>query len=126
MLNEPVLIIDDNPLNLKLMKRLLEADQYQPLTAKNAEETMAILDRFRPRLILMDFQLPGVDGLNLTKRLRADPENKNVLIVMVTSEDQKGDEQRAFAAGCDAYVTKPIDTQAFSGLIARLLQRKNS
>jgi two-component system cell cycle response regulator DivK len=126
MLNEPVLIIDDNPLNLKLMKRLLEADQYQPLTAKNAEETMLLLERFRPRLILVDFQMPGVDGVELTKQLRTDPQNKEVIIVMVTSYDQKGEEEKARAAGCDAYIMKPIDTQALSGLIAELLRRKNS
>jgi CheY-like chemotaxis protein len=124
MPNEPILIVDDNLLNLKLVKRLLEIEQYQPLTAQNAEETIAILDRFHPRLILMDNQLPGMDGVELTKQLRTNPKNKDVVIVMATSYDQKGEEEKARAAGCDAYITKPIDTQALSGLIAELLQRK--
>ena len=125
MPNEPILIVDDNLLNLKLIKRLLEIEQYQPLTARSAEETMAILDRFHPRLILMDSQLPGVDGVELTKQLRANPKNNDVVIVMATSYDQKGEEEKARAAGCNAYITKPLDTQALSGLIAELLQRKN-
>ena len=124
MPNEPILIIYDNILNLKLIKRLLEIEQYQALTAKNAQETLALLERFHPRLILMDFQLPGVDGVELTKQLRNDPKNKDVIIVMVTSYDQKGEEEKARAAGCDGYITKPIDTQALSGLVADLLQRK--
>jgi two-component system cell cycle response regulator DivK len=126
MLNEPVLIIDDNPLNLKLMKRLLEAEQYQPLTAKNAEETMLLLERFHPRLILIDFQMPDLDGVELTKKIRSNPKNQDVIIVMVTSYDQKGEEAKARAAGCDDYIVKPIDTQALSGLIAQLLRRKSS
>jgi len=126
MLNEPILIIDDNPLNLKLMKRLLEAEQYQPLTAKNAEETLLLLERFHPRLILIDFQMPDLDGVELTKKIRSNPKNQDVIIVMVTSYDQKGEEEKARAAGCNDYIMKPIDTQALSGLVAELLQRKNS
>jgi len=122
MLNEPILIVDDNPLNLKLVKRLLEVEQYQPLTAKNAEETITLMERFHPRLILMDFQLPGLDGVELTRQLRANPKNKDIVIVMVTSYDQKGEEDMARAAGCNAYITKPIDTQALSGLVAGFLR----
>jgi two-component system, cell cycle response regulator DivK len=124
MPNEPILIVDDNLMNLKLIKRLLEVEQYQALTAKNAEETLALLERFHPRLILMDFQLPGLDGVELTRQLRKDPKNKDVIIVMVTSYDQKGEEKKARAAGCDGYITKPIDTEALSGLVADFLQRK--
>jgi two-component system cell cycle response regulator DivK len=126
MPNEPILIVDDNLLNLKLLKRLLEVEQYQPLTAKSAEETLALLERFHPRLILMDYQLPGMDGVELTKQIRSNPKNKDVIIVLATSYDQKGEEQKARAAGCDGYIMKPIDTQALSGLVADLLQRKSS
>src|SRR5665213_90077 len=126
MPNEPILIVDDNLLNLKLLKRLLEVEQYQPLTAKSAEETLALLERFHPRLILMDYQLPGMDGAELTKQIRSNPKNKDMIIVIATSYDQKGEEQKARAAGCDGYITKRIDTQALSGLVAELLQRKSS
>jgi two-component system, cell cycle response regulator DivK len=122
MSNEPVLVVDDNAMNLKLEKRLLELERYQVLTAKNAEETLHILEYFHPRLILMDFQLPGLDGVELTKKIRANPDNKGVVILMVTSYDQQGDEQKALAAGCDSYLHKPIDTQALPGIIAGYLR----
>jgi CheY-like chemotaxis protein len=122
MLNEPILIVDDNPMNLKLEKRLLEAEQYQVLTAKNAEETLKLLEFFHPRLVLMDFQMPGLDGVELTKKLRSNPEYRNMIILMVTSYDQQGDEARAKAAGCDGYLHKPIDTQALPGIIADYLR----
>jgi two-component system, cell cycle response regulator DivK len=122
MLNEPILIVDDNPMNLKLEKRLLEAEQYQVLTAKNAEETLKILEFFSPRLVLMDFQLPGMDGVELTKKIRSNPKNKEVAILMVTSYDQQGDEAKAKAAGCNGYIIKPIDTQALPVVIASYLR----
>lgn len=122
MPNEPILIVDDNPMNLKLEKRLLELEQYQVLTARNAQETLAVLGYFRPRLILMDFGLPGVDGVELTQIVRSDPRNRDVIILMATSYDQQGDEAKAKAAGCDGYLQKPIDTQALPGVIAGYLR----
>lgn len=122
MPNEPILIVDDNPLNLKLEKRLLELEQYQVLTAKNAEETLKVLEYFHPALVLMDFQLPGLDGVELTKKLRQDPQNRETIILIVTSYDQQGDEEKAKAAGCDGYLHKPIDTQALPGVIASYLR----
>ncbi|HJT23476.1 MAG TPA: response regulator [bacterium] len=122
MANEPVLIVDDNLLNLKLEKRLLELEQYQVLTARNADETLRLLERFHPRLILMDFQLPGMDGVELTKKVKADPKNRDVLVLIVTSYDQRGDEAKAKAAGCDGYLNKPIDTQALPAIVAGYLR----
>jgi CheY-like chemotaxis protein len=122
MSNEPILIVDDNPMNLKLEKRLLELEQYQVLTAKSAEETLKLLGYFHPRLILMDFQLPGVDGVELTRKIKSDPKNQDILILMVTSYDQQGDEVRAISAGCNGYIHKPIDTQALPGIIAGFLR----
>ena len=121
MPNEPILIVDDNPMNLKLEKRLLETEGYQVLTAKGPEETLKLLERFHPRLILMDFQLPGMDGVELTKKLREDPKNQETVILMLTSYDQQGDEAKAMAAGCDAFLHKPIDTQALPCVIAEYL-----
>jgi CheY-like chemotaxis protein len=126
MFNEPILIVDDNALNLKLGKKLLETEGYQVLTSRNAEEAFKILERFQPRLILMDFQLPGVDGVELTRKLRQDPKNNEVVILMVTSYDQKGDEERAKAAGCDGYLHKPIDTEALPKVIADHLKAGHS
>ena len=125
MSNEPILIIDDNLMNLKLEKRLLETEGYQVLTAQNAEETLKLLGYFIPKLVLMDYQLPGIDGVELTKRLREIPAVKNAVILMVTSYDQQGDEARAKAAGCDGYLTKPIDTKTLPLVIAECLRKGN-
>jgi len=122
MSNEPILIIDDNAMNLKLEKKLLELERYQVLSAQNAEETLKILEYFRPALVLMDFQLPGLDGVDLTKKIRRDPRNKDMVILMVTSYDQQGDEEKAKAAGCNGYLHKPLDTQALPGIIAGYLR----
>jgi CheY-like chemotaxis protein len=125
MTNETILIIDDNPLNLKLMKRLLEVEHYQVLTVKTAEETLTLLERFHPRLILVDFQMPGLDGLELTRLIRSNSKNQDIFIVMVTSDDQKGEEGKAKDAGCDGYIIKPIDIKTFPGLVADFLRKKN-
>ena len=121
MPNEPILIVDDNPMNLKLEKKLLEVEKYQVLTAGNAQEALRVLEYFRPRLILMDFGLPGVDGVELTRTVKKEPKNADIIILMLTSYDQQGDEAKARAAGCDGYIHKPIDTQALPLMIAAYL-----
>ena len=105
----PILIVDDNPVNLKLARISLESEGYDVRTATDGEEAMVILREFRPRLILMDIQLPGVDGLELTRRLKADPATSDIIVVAVTAYAMKGDREKALSAGCDGYITKPID-----------------
>nr|HEX4318605.1 response regulator [Kofleriaceae bacterium] len=119
---DPVLIVDDNPTNLKLVAYLVRAHGYEVHTAMDAASALDSIQEVRPKLILMDLQLPGVDGLELTRRLKADPETCNITIVAVTAYAMKGDQERALAAGCDAYVTKPIDTRALPGLIAKYVR----
>jgi len=121
MAGEPILIVDDNPANLKLVGVLLKAEGYVVRVAADAEEAMATLEEFRPRLILMDLQLPGMDGLTLTRRLKAAPSTRDITIVALTAFAMKGDEQKALDAGCDGYITKPIDTRRLPAEIARLL-----
>ncbi|HYX21622.1 MAG TPA: response regulator [Thermoanaerobaculia bacterium] len=123
MAGESILIVDDNPVNLKLARVLLTADGYEVRTATAAEEALDILKDFRPRLILMDVQLPGMDGLELTRRLKADPRMREVVIVALTAYAMKGDEERALAAGCDGYIGKPIDTRRLAAQVAGLLAR---
>lgn len=117
MPGHPILIVDDNPLNLKLTRILLASEGYEVRTAVNAEEMAAALQSFRPRLILMDIQLPGIDGLDLTRRLKQDPATRDVPVVALTAYAMKGDEQRALDAGCDGYIAKPIDTRSLPDLI---------
>lgn len=114
-----VLIVDDNPTNLKLVAYLVRANGYDVDTAGEAEAALAAIAANRPDVILMDLQLPGIDGLELTRRLKADPATKDISIIAVTAYAMKGDQEKALEAGCDDYVTKPIDTRALPELIAR-------
>lgn len=116
-----ILVVDDNPQNLKLVRVLLTLENYDVRSAGDAEEALRTLETFTPGLILMDLQLPGMDGLELTRRLKADPARRGILIVALTAYAMKGDEEKALAAGCDAYVSKPIDTRALCALVAARL-----
>lgn len=114
----PILIVDDNPTNLKLARVILRGEGYDVRTAVDAEDALSVLETFRPRLILMDLQLPGMDGLELTRRLKADPATRDIVILAFTAYAMKGDENRALYAGCDGYVTKPIEMQSFLSVLA--------
>jgi two-component system, cell cycle response regulator DivK len=121
MAGERVLVVDDNPLNLKLMQVLLRIEGYDVRTSADATEALVVLQAFGPRVIVMDIQLPGIDGLELTRRLKGDRSTQHILIIALTAYAMIGDETTARAAGCDAYVTKPLDTTAFTGMLAELL-----
>jgi two-component system, cell cycle response regulator DivK len=114
---EPILIVDDNVQNLKLARVILANEGYDVRTAGDAEEALALLRTFRPHVILMDLQLPGMDGLQLTRQLKADPDTRGIRIVALTAYAMKGDEEKAFAAGCDGYVSKPIDTDRLPDIV---------
>lgn len=117
----PILIVDDNAINLKLVRVLLQGEGYEVREAASGEEMFAMLPTFRPRLILMDIQLPREDGLQLTRRLKADPATRDIVVIAVTAYAMKDDHARAAAAGCDDYVTKPIDTRLLPRLVAQHL-----
>ena len=117
----PILIVDDNPTNAKLLAFILTREGHAVATAGDAEQALAAIARDRPRLILMDLQLPGVDGFELTRRLKADPATAGVVVVAVTAYAMTGDEDRARAAGCDGYLSKPIDTRTLAATIAGYL-----
>jgi CheY-like chemotaxis protein len=119
MAGETILIVDDNATNLKLARVLLAREGYTIVTAGDAEEAIEVLKSCAPRLILMDIQLPGMDGLSLTRRLKADPATKHITIVALTAYAMKGDDQKALDAGCDGYITKPLDLDKLPSLIAR-------
>jgi two-component system, cell cycle response regulator DivK len=119
MRSEPLLIVDDNPINLKLARLLLTGAGYEVRTAGDAEEALKVLETYRPRLILMDIQLPGMDGLALTRRLKSDPATENIIVIALTAYAMKGDEERARASGCAGYFTKPLDTRTLADDVAR-------
>jgi CheY-like chemotaxis protein len=117
-----ILIVDDQPINLKLASRVLEFEGYRVLKAADAEEAQAVLAQARPQLILMDLALPGMDGLTLARQLKAEPATKSIPIVAMTAFAMKGDAAKALAAGCDGYLTKPIDTRKLPVLVAGWLK----
>lgn len=118
MAGEPVLVVDDTPANQKLLKILLAGERYDVRVAGNAEEALTVLETFRPQMILMDVLLPGVDGLELTRQLRADPRTRDIRILGLTACAMPGDAERVLAAGCDGYLTKPIDVHTFLATVA--------
>lgn len=115
--NEAILLVDDSPDNLILTQFLLESEGFEVCTAGDAEQALKVLTTYRPGLILMDVQLPGMDGLELTRQLRSDPAWNDVIIVALTAYAMKRDEENALAAGCDGYITKPINTRTFASLV---------
>jgi CheY-like chemotaxis protein len=119
-----ILVVDDNATNLKLARVLLASEGYEVHTASDAEEALELLATFMPDLILMDIQLPGMDGLELTRKLKADPQRRHITIVALTAYAMKGDDEKAEAAGCDGYVTKPIDSNTLPETIAGYLRQK--
>jgi len=118
---ESILIVEDNAINVKLARLLLAKEGYEVRSAGDSVEAFEALLSFRPSLILMDIQLPGMDGLELTRRLKQGPETKDAIIIALTAYAMKGDEEKARAAGCDGYITKPIDTRTFVEQIRQYL-----
>lgn len=117
-----VLVVDDIATNLKLARVLLSGAGYRVAVAADAEQALAVIAADAPRVVLMDIQLPGTDGLELTRRLKADPATRAIVIIAVTAYAMKGDEERMLAAGCDGYLAKPLDPDGLIGAVARHLQ----
>jgi CheY-like chemotaxis protein len=126
MEKDTILIIDDNPVNMKLIRILLTGEGYDVRTAADAKEAAGVLAKIHPSLILMDIQLPGMDGLELTRRLKAEPTTRDITIVGLTAYAMKGDEERILAAGCDGYIAKPIDTRTLPDCIKGYLARRSA
>ena len=113
MQDKKILVIEDNELNMKLVVALLKIGHYEILQAANAETGIRLAQTHRPALILMDLQLPGMDGLTATRIIKADEALKGTTVVALTSYAMQGDKERAEEAGCDGYIPKPIDTRNF-------------
>lgn len=113
-----ILVIEDNPDNMTLTAMLLESVGHLVLPAIDAEAGLALARTESPDLILMDIQLPGMDGLAATAILKQDPLTRTVPVIALTALAMKGDEERIRAAGCDGYIAKPIGIQAFLASIA--------
>jgi two-component system cell cycle response regulator DivK len=116
-----VLIIEDNPRNLKLARDILNHAGYRTLEAATAEDGLALARAQHPALVLMDVQLPGMDGVTALARLRSDPVTADIPVVALTAFAMKDDRERFLAAGFDHYLEKPLDVRAFPGQIAAAL-----
>ena len=126
MKGNKILIIEDNLMNLELATDLLEVNGFVVATAQTAEEGLRLARELLPDLVLMDFSLPGMDGLSATKHLKADPATSHLIVVGLTANAMKGDEQIALNAGCDGYLTKPIDTRTFAATVKQFIASADS
>ena len=125
MKNKTILVVEDNELNMKLVKGLIKIGKYHMLEAMDAESGIQLIREQRPDLVLMDIQLPGMDGLSATKIVKEDPALKDIPIVALTSYAMQGDEEKALEAGCTGYIAKPIDTRKFLETISQYLNGDN-
>jgi len=126
MTGKKILLVEDNPVNRRLAQFLLRSQGYEVREATTAQEAFDALKTERPDLIVMDIQLPGMDGLEVTRKIKEQQATANIPVVAVTSYAMKGDREKALAAGCAGYVTKPIDKDTFIQEVARHLDGKRS
>ena len=122
--NKSILIVDDGEMSQQLVQVLLTSEGYDLRSAVSAEEALTVLKSFKPSLILMDVELPGKSGLDLTRELRAKPEMKGTSIIALTAYGRKDDEQNCLNAGCDGYIAKPIDTSTFPATVRSFMEKK--
>ncbi len=116
-----VFIVEDNALHMKMVNDLLQASGHKTLQSIDGSDFMALVKEHRPDLIVMDIQLPGISGLELTQMLKADGELKHIPVIAVTALAMKGDEQKFLEAGCDDYVAKPISVTGFLTTVSKHL-----
>ena len=126
MAGEPILIVDDTPVTLNLMRLVLTHEGYAVRTAGRAEEAIDLLGSFRPDLILADIRLPGMDGLEMTRRIKKNPQTNTIKVVALTGSANEDDPDRAAQAGCDEYLTRPIEAQVLASRIREVLDRPDT
>jgi two-component system, cell cycle response regulator DivK len=118
-----ILVIEDNATNMKLSTFLLESAGYTVVAATSAETGLTLAHEDHPDLILMDIQLPGMDGLQATALLKADEGTRDIPVIALTALAMKGDEERILAAGCDGYIAKPLAYKDFLAVVAATLSK---
>lgn len=117
-----ILHVEDNPENRMLVRRILQASGFTLHEAENASQTMKILDTIKPDLILMDINIPEMDGYTLTHTIKSKPGMDNTPIVAITANVMKGDREKSLQAGCDGYIQKPIDVDTFVDQVEKFLK----
>lgn len=121
MTTTTVLVVEDTAANMKLVSMLLDKAGYRVLQARNADEGIALARAHLPDLVLMDIQLPGMDGLTATRILKEDAATCRLTVVALTAFAMKGDEERIIASGCDGYIAKPIQYRQFLAAVERFV-----
>lgn len=121
-MRKTVLIVEDNELNMKLFRDLLEAHDIATLETRNGNDVLDIAREKKPDLILMDIQLPEISGLDVTKMLKEDDELKSIPVVAVTAFAMKGDEEKIREGGCEDYISKPISVMTFIEVVRKYLK----
>lgn len=119
----PILVVDDVPVNLKLIRLVLTHEGFEVRTAERAEDALLMLSNYRPELILADIQLPGMNGLDMTRKVKEDPRTSTIRVVALTACAMEEDRQKALLAGCEDYISKPIDTSTLASKVRELLSR---
>jgi len=119
--NRVILHIEDNIDNRVLVRRLLQAEDYQVVEAENATQALTIIQDLTPDLILMDINMPEMDGYTLTKKIKSIPHFSNIPVLAITANVMKGDRERTLQAGCDGYIDKPIDIDKFYETITQFM-----
>ncbi|MBI3015707.1 MAG: response regulator [Candidatus Tectomicrobia bacterium] len=119
-----ILVVEDSPINMELVTDLLEANGYEVLQATAAREGIVLAGQAQPHLILMDIQLPGMDGLTAIRLLKEDPRTSRIPVIALSAHAMVGDQDKAEQAGCDGYITKPIDTRTFPKLVDSFVKTK--
>lgn len=117
-----ILVVEDNSTNMKLSTFILESADYTVLAATSAEAGLALAREHHPDLVLMDIQLPGMDGLEATALLKADEATRRIPVIALTALAMKGDEERILAAGCNGYIAKPLDYKQFLATVKATLE----
>jgi len=120
-----ILHIEDNPDNRLLVRRLLLSDGYQVVEAENGTKALELLKGLKPDLILMDINMPDMDGYSLTNQIKADPEYQSIPVIAITANVMKGDRERSLSAGCDGYIEKPIDIDLFLDQVANFSNHRS-
>jgi two-component system, cell cycle response regulator DivK len=119
MAGEQVLIVEDNEKSMKLFRDVLAVKGYRTLEATTAAQAFDLAAQHRPDLVLMDIQLPDIDGIEMLRRLRADERTTSISVVAVTAQAMQGDRERFVAAGFDGYLSKPVDVGEFIGTVRK-------
>ena len=117
-----ILIVEDNELNIRVFREVLQAHGYECLVTTDGLQAIELADEHRPDLILMDIQLPGISGIEVTRRLKANEELRDIPVIAVTAFAMKGDEERIREGGCEAYIAKPISIAHFLETVDQYLQ----